>query len=77
MTFTTIYVKTVKRRKTGYVETIGCAYTTKSETTMHAHIRKTYPDAQTWRDVRDVITNLTPGINLGCMPLLRGGTRIA
>lgn len=75
--FVTIYTHTVKRRATGKLETIGCAYRTKSHTDMHAHIRSTYSDAQTYKDPDAVITDFIPGMNLRSLPIVRGGTRIA
>lgn len=75
--YVTIYTKTVKRRATGQTETVGCQYQTKSLTDMHRHIRKTYPEAQTWEGPKSVITDLFPGVNLGSLPIVRGGTRVA
>lgn len=72
----TVYTKTVKRRKTGIVETIGCAYRTKTETPMHAHLRMAFKDAQTWLNPTQVITDFVPGINLRTLPIVIGGTRI-
>lgn len=77
MPYTTIYTRKAKPRGHFETTTRGCAYTTKSLTPFHAHIRATYPDAQTWLDPKRVITNLTPGMNLGMLPIIAGGTRIA
>lgn len=77
MPYTTIYTRTVKRRATKRTETIGCAYTTKSLTPMHEHIRNTHTDAQTWLNPKRVITDFVTGYNLGMLPILTGGTRIA
>lgn len=75
--YITVYTHTVKRRATGRKQTIGCAYRTKSLTDMHAHIRSTHSDAETYKDPVEVITDFIPGLNLGCLPIVRGGTRIA
>ncbi len=75
--YVTIYTRTIKRRATGRTETVGLTYSTKSLTPMHAAIRSRYPDAQTWRDPRRVITDFVPGMNLGMLPLVSGGTRVA
>lgn len=75
--YVTIYTKIVKRRATGQTETVGCQYQTKSLTDMHRHIRKSYQGAQTWQDPKSVITDLFPGVNLGSLPIVSGGTRIA
>jgi hypothetical protein len=76
MSYVTIYTRKIKRRKTGIVETVGLTYTTKSLTPMHAYIRATYPDAQTWQNPERVTTDFVPGMNLGTLPLVRGGTRV-
>ena len=41
--YVTTYTRSIKRRKTGVVETVNTFYSTKSLTPMHAHIRATYP----------------------------------
>ena len=71
--YVTVYVKKVKRRGKSWTDTLGCAYSTKALTDMHAHIRKAYPGAKTYRDPKRVITNLLPGVNLGTMPIVTGG----
>ena len=75
--YVTIYVRKVKRRKTGSVEIRGEAYQTKSLTGHHEFIRGKFPDSQTWKDPKRVITDFTPGWNLGMLPLVSGGERIA
>lgn len=77
MAYVTIYTYTVKRRKTKRVETVGTFYKTKSLTDMHALIRKDHPDAQTWKDPKYVITDFVVGLNLGMLPIVNGGERIA
>ncbi|WWO60467.1 hypothetical protein [Stenotrophomonas phage SOVA965] len=77
MTYITVYTKSVKRRKSGKTEVVGCAYETKSLTSMHKAIRDKYSNAQTWKDARRVITEFVEGMNLGTMPIVRGGERIA
>jgi hypothetical protein len=75
--FATVYVRTIKRRKTGRVETLGCVYRTKTLTDMHASIRSRYPGAQTFENPVSIITDFIAGWNLGCLPIVSGGTRIA
>ena len=75
--YTTIYTRQIKRRGTTQAVTIGCAYTTKSLSTLHENIRLNYPDAQTWKGLKRCITDLIPGMNLGTLPLVSGGERIA
>lgn len=70
--FVTAYSKTVKRRKTGRVETVACAYRTNSLTSMHEHIRKTYPGAKTYEDPKQVFTEFCCGIPL-TKPIVVGG----
>lgn len=74
--YVTTYTHTVKRRKTGKVETVSTYYATKSLTPMHAHIRARYPGAETWEGVKRVITHFCIGMPLD-KPLVCGGTRIA
>jgi len=69
---TTIFTHT---RRDGQVT--GYAYTTQALTPHHARLRARYADAQTWQDCRHVITELAPGYNLGALPVVRGGTRLA
>ena len=75
--YCTIYTRTIKRRKTKKTETVGCVYRTKSLTSMHAHIRKEHADAQTWENPREVITDFIAGLNLGVLPIICGGVRVA
>lgn len=77
MSYTTIYMRTVKRRSTGRTETFGCAYTTKALTAMHASIRSRHPEAVTYKDPKRVITDFVPGMNLGMLPIVSGGERVA
>lgn len=77
MSYITVYTRKIKRRTTGKIETIGCAYETKSLTEMHEHIRNKNSDAQTWQDAKRVITDFVQGMNLGTMPIVCGGKRIA
>lgn len=77
MGYVTIYLRTVKRRKSGRVQRMGCYYRTKSLTAMHAHIRETYPGAQTFKDPERVITDFVPGLNLTTLPIVCGGELIA
>lgn len=75
--FVTVYTKTVKRRKgpdAGRTVTIGCAYQTKSLTAMHENIRKQCPDAVTYEDPKKVYTDFVPGLNLGGLPVVIGGS---
>lgn len=39
--------------------------------------RKSYPGAQTYKDPKSVTTDFVPGWNLGTLPLVSGGERIA
>lgn len=64
---TTIYTR--RRREAPTV--IGCVYRTVNPSPMHAHIRALYPDAQTWQGPAVVITDLIPGVNLCCMPIIK------
>lgn len=73
--YVTTYSRRVKRRKTGLVETVGSYYHTKSLTPMHAHIRATYPGAETWKDPKRIITDFVPGWPLDHV-IVSGGTRI-
>lgn len=73
--FVTTYSHKVKRRKTGLVEEVSTYYHTKSLTPMHAHIRATYPGAETWQDPKRIITHFCVGIPLD-KPIVSGGTRI-
>jgi hypothetical protein len=75
--YVTVFSHTVRRRKTGRVETVGVAYRTKRLTPHHAYLRSAFPDAQTWQDPDSVITDFVPGMNLGMRPLVRGGTQVA
>lgn len=77
MSYITVYTKSVKRRNSGKVEVLGCVYETKSLTDMHKFIRGKYHGAQTWANAKQVITDLIPGINLGIMPIIQGGERVA
>lgn len=75
----TIYTVTRKARKgifKGTQVTTGHCYQTKSLTPFHAELRRAYPGGETWKDAR-VITDFVPGMNLGMLPLVRGGERIA
>ncbi len=75
--YVTCYTRRVRRRRTGLVTTIGCIYRTKNLTGMHALIRSKYADAVTIKDPKRVITDLIPGMNLLCFPLVTGGIFIA
>lgn len=70
--YVTVYSKTVKRRATKRVETVACAYRTKSLTDMHARIHEQHPDAQTWEDPKQVYTQLMTGLPL-VKPVVVGG----
>jgi len=74
--YVTVYSHKVKRRRTGRIETVGVAYQTKSLTPMHAYLRDCFPDAQTWKDPKRVITDFIPGMPLGMRPIVAGGERI-
>lgn len=74
--FVTIYSRTIKRRKTGRIETVGSVYETKSLTPMHAYIRQQYPGAETWENPRRVVTHFTVGMPLE-RPIVSGGTKVA
>lgn len=73
--YVTTYSHKVKRRKTGLVEEVHTYYHTKSLTPMHAHIRATYPGAETWQDPKRIVTDLIPGWPLD-KPIISGGIRI-
>ena len=75
--FTTIYLKTWTKRGEKRPRTEGRQYTTKSLSPMHAHIRARHPEAQTWEGCKRVITDFIVGINLGVLPIVCGGKRIA
>lgn len=75
--YVTIYTRTIKRRNTGRPETLGMVYETKSLTGMHASIRERFPNAQTWKDPKRVITDFIFGMNLGTLPIVIGGERVA
>lgn len=77
MTYVTVFTRQVRRRATKRLETIGVAYQTKSLTDYHKFLRDTFPDAQTWKDPKRVVTDFVPGMNLGTLPIVRGGERIA
>jgi dGTP triphosphohydrolase len=77
MPFVTIYTKQLRKRGSKVVQTVGCYYKTQSLTSLHESIRKQYPDAQTWQDPARVITDFVRGFNLGTLPIVTGGTRIA
>ncbi len=70
--YVTVYSKTVKRRATKRVETVACAYRTKSLTDMHARIHEQHPDAQTWEDPKQVFTRFIKGFPLA-KPVVVGG----
>jgi hypothetical protein len=71
--YTTIFTLTRPSDK----QVTGYAYSTKSLSPYHERLRARYSDAQTWQDCTDVITEVFPGVNIGTLPVVRGGTRIA
>jgi hypothetical protein len=80
MAFVTVYTRTIKRRKgwnAGKTETVGCAYRTKSLSPAHRRIRESCPDAVTYEDPKQVITDFVQGFNLGTLPIVTGGRVVA
>jgi hypothetical protein len=73
--YSTIYKKTVKRRKTGITETDWRIYETKSLSPMHRSIRFNYPEAITVKDAKRIITHFCIGIPLD-EPMISGGERV-
>jgi hypothetical protein len=73
--YSTIYKKTIKRRKTGIEETDWYIYKTKSLTDMHQHIRDEHPEAQTIKDAKNIITHFCIGMPLD-KPMISGGERV-
>lgn len=75
--FVTVYSKAITRRATGKKTIVGCAYSTKSLTSMHEYIRSKHSDAETYKDPERVITHFIAGVPLCTKPLVLGGQRIS
>lgn len=69
-TFTTLWQKTTKHRKTGKVEVVHGAYQTKSLTEVHARLRKHW-QGKTYEGGR-LFTDFVPGFKLD-KPFVSGG----